>query len=64
MVESGGLENRCGRKLTESSNLSLSAIFLIANASRPRQTRDFGRTAFKNRALKLEKMFESVAFLK
>ena len=27
MVESGGLENRCGRKSTEGSNPSVSAIF-------------------------------------
>ena len=27
MVERGGLENRCGRKSTEGSNPSLSAIF-------------------------------------
>ena len=33
MVERGGLENRCGRKPTEGSNPSLSAIILSATVS-------------------------------
>ena len=33
VVERGGLENRCGCKLTEGSNPSLSAIFLSATVS-------------------------------
>ena len=32
MVERGGLENRCGRKSTEGSNPSLSAIQLFSQA--------------------------------